>query len=168
MPDGQVGVGESMTTLMEHDYTYDFPYLKYVDDRLYSKVMLEKTNTDAINGYGHIVRYSASAYVLVKVCKKCGLSQLDDFNDDRYMTCLRHKWESKLLMIGVGGGRTAKDAFVELEQSLSEFALGRGKHLFEQFDDIDRTSEMQSCGHPRSAIRGDGLTHWCAMCEEEA
>ena len=26
----------------------------------------------------------------------------------------------------------------------------------------------QSCGHPRSAIRGDGLTHWCAECEEGA
>ena len=26
----------------------------------------------------------------------------------------------------------------------------------------------QSCGHPRGAIRGDGVTHWCSMCEDEA
>jgi len=95
--------------------------------------MLEKTNTDAINGYGHIVRYSASAYVMVYVCKKCGLSELDDFNDNRYNTCLWHKWKQKLLMVGVGGGETMQAAFLELEQDLSTFALGKGKHLFEQF-----------------------------------
>jgi len=24
------------------------------------------------------------------------------------------------------------------------------------------------CGHPLTAIAGDGPTHWCAMCEAEA
>lgn len=27
--------------------------------------------------------------------------------------------------------------------------------------------ELQPCGHPRSAIKGEGLTHWCSFCEEE-
>ena len=27
--------------------------------------------------------------------------------------------------------------------------------------------DLQPCGHPRSAIRGEGLTHWCIFCEEE-
>ena len=26
--------------------------------------------------------------------------------------------------------------------------------------------DLQLCGHPRSAIRGKGLTHYCALCEE--
>ena len=25
--------------------------------------------------------------------------------------------------------------------------------------------QLQPCGHPCSAIRGDGVTHWCEMCE---
>ena len=28
--------------------------------------------------------------------------------------------------------------------------------------------ELQPCGHPRGAIRGDGVTHYCGMCEDEA
>ena len=27
--------------------------------------------------------------------------------------------------------------------------------------------DAQPCGHPRSAIRGEGVTHWCAECEKE-
>ena len=27
--------------------------------------------------------------------------------------------------------------------------------------------ELQPCGHPKSAIKGDGLTHWCGECEGE-
>lgn len=28
--------------------------------------------------------------------------------------------------------------------------------------------DILPCGHPRSAVRGDGTTHWCTMCEEKA
>ena len=28
--------------------------------------------------------------------------------------------------------------------------------------------DTMPCGHPRSAIRGNSMTHWCAKCEEEA
>ena len=27
--------------------------------------------------------------------------------------------------------------------------------------------DAQPCGHPRSAIRGEGVTHWCGMCAGE-
>lgn len=27
---------------------------------------------------------------------------------------------------------------------------------------------LQPCGHPTSAIAGDGTTHWCSECEREA
>jgi hypothetical protein len=26
---------------------------------------------------------------------------------------------------------------------------------------------VQPCGHPMSAVRGEGMTHWCSMCEDD-
>jgi hypothetical protein len=28
--------------------------------------------------------------------------------------------------------------------------------------------ELMPCGHPRSAVRGEGATHWCSECQKEA
>ena len=28
------------------------------------------------------------------------------------------------------------------------------------------SDDLQPCGHPRSAIRGKGITYWCSECEE--
>jgi hypothetical protein len=32
--------------------------------------------------------------------------------------------------------------------------------------DVDE-DKLMPCGHPRSAIAGDGITHWCSMCVKE-
>jgi hypothetical protein len=31
----------------------------------------------------------------------------------------------------------------------------------------DELEPLMACGHPRSAVRGEGATHWCGMCEGE-
>jgi hypothetical protein len=28
--------------------------------------------------------------------------------------------------------------------------------------------ELLPCGHPRSAVRGERVTHWCSECQKEA
>jgi hypothetical protein len=29
-------------------------------------------------------------------------------------------------------------------------------------------AELLPCGHPVSAVRGEGATHWCSECQKEA
>ena len=72
------------------------------------------------------------------------------------------------------GGRHATDT----DRTKLNFAAAMGWRVLrfsgEMLKDPENVCRMvtwalvdtQQCGHPRSAIRGDGLTHWCSMCEE--
>jgi len=53
----------------------------------------------------------------------------------------------------------ASEALDDIERRLAELEPG---------EKTEPAPDALPCGHPRSAARGDGLTHWCAMCEEEA
>ena len=113
-----------------------YSYMKYAIDRLYSKLMVEITHSDAISGYGSIYRFCVSVWLIIDTCEKCGLSVLDDYNDERYRSCFRHKWRKKLVRKAVGGGSSMELALKECELDLEMFAGDEGKVLFERFDEV--------------------------------
>jgi hypothetical protein len=109
------------------------PHLRYIDERLYSKIVIEKVNTDAINGYGHLRSYSVIAYTVLRVCQTCGLTALSPYKDARYTTCPHHRWRKQLTKIAVGEGDGLPDALSDIERELVKYAAGEGRVLFEQF-----------------------------------
>jgi len=112
-----------------------FPHVAYVNDHLYSKLLIEKTNTDGINGYGHLEEFIVSVWLALDVCKKCGLSVLTPYPyPDKYKKCA-HRWEkAKLMKISVGADRTLYGAFRSAEEELAVFAANQGAPFFEQFE----------------------------------
>ena len=53
-------------------------------------------------------------------------------------------------------------------QILSNAAMAQIRTARQIAREIRALADVLPCGHPRSAIAGDGMTHWCAMCEAEA
>ncbi len=44
-----------------------------------------------------------------------------------------------------------------------------GRQPYYQREELNRyLDKPMLCGHPRSAIQGNGITHWCHLCEKGA
>lgn len=115
------------------------PYLSYVNDRLYSRIDIQITNTDALNGYGHIRRFCVSVFVLIETCRKCGVSTLDGWRDDRWNALgHRHSWKKHLCKLCSEDGKTFFEAISKTESELESKADAEYQVLFESFDRHNR------------------------------
>ena len=87
---------------------------------------------------------------------------------DICLPCARGGYHSLYVELKHGRNKTTDNQKKRIKMLNDQGNLAIVCYEFEGARDaIVEYLEMQPCGHPRSAIKGEGLTHWCSFCEEQ-
>ena len=94
-----------------------------ITQELQSEVVIKRTLTDAINGYGRSELWEVQISILDSVCQLCGARALltsivsQCFPPDKH----KHKWRNEFVNSIYGAGKTADEAMAMAELDAKSF-----------------------------------------------
>ena len=114
-------------------------------------------------------RRDANHLQLVRNCQQLGMVVYDTADIGGTYPDTIICWRGRCIPVEIKAPGKSRDLTDGEREGMENCAIvGVTWVIATDLDDVLKAFELQPCGHPRGAIRGDGVTHWCSACEDEA
>ena len=111
-------------------------------------------------------RRDANHLQLVRNCQQLGMVVYDTADIGGTYPDTIICWRGRCIPVEIKAPGKSRDLTDGEREGIESCAIvGVTWVIATDLDDVLKAFELQPCEHPRSAIRGEGLTHWCSMCE---